>query len=209
MPVFTRAHTSVLQVVLPLGQSHPCSCCLPAFRDFLISPSIDCACLFSLFHSMSASLTHSLTNSITHSLTHSPHSTSPSPPHSLSPTFPRSVYLSVSNMGYHIGLPQSVQESLLWIAVINFHACLSAFILGTMFHYLIRKDPAEEALSMLLHEVNLFSENWSLPSRLRTKLCDFIKFQHEKVASKYPLSLVEKIPTTPSPPKPFPFSCTH
>ena len=71
MPVFTRAHTSVLQVVLPLGQSHPCSCCLPAFRDFLISPSIDCACLFSLFHSMSASLTHSLTNSITHSLTHS------------------------------------------------------------------------------------------------------------------------------------------
>ena len=120
------------------------------------------------------------------------------PLHSLAPTFPPSFYLSVSNMGYHIGLPQSVQESFLWIAVINFHTCLSAFILGTMFHYLIRKDPAEEALSMLLREVNLFSENWSLPSRLRTKLCDFIKFQHEKVASKTRLFLSgRRVPLSP------------
>ena len=36
-----------------------------------------------------------------------------------------------------------------------FHACLSAFILGTMFHYLMRKDPAEEALQLLQHEVTV------------------------------------------------------
>ena len=88
--------------------------------------------------------------------------------------------LGVSNLGYHLTLPQSVQESLVWIVVMSFHACLSAFILGTMFHYLMRKDPAQEALFMLVQEVDIFAGNWSLPARLRTKLLDFIKFQHHK-----------------------------
>jgi len=88
--------------------------------------------------------------------------------------------LGVSNLGYHMTLPQSVQESLVWIIVMSFHACLSAFILGTMFHYLMRKDPAQEALDTLLQEVNMFAGNWSIPMRLQTKLSDFIKFQHHK-----------------------------
>lgn len=72
----------------------------------------------------------------------------------------------------------------------SFHACLSAFILGTMFHYLMRKDPAEEALGMLLQEVGMFAGNWSLPTRLKTKLSDFIKFQHHKAGDSLISSLV-------------------
>ena len=69
------------------------------------------------------------------------------------------------------------------------HACLSAFVLGTMFHYLLRKDPAEEALTILVNEANTFARHWALPPRLRIKLLDFIQFQHKKGWSTSTFSL--------------------
>jgi hypothetical protein len=61
--------------------------------------------------------------------------------------------LGVANMGLDLSLPRTLHETILWLIVLSSQACLSAFILGTMFHYLMRKDPAEEALNILLNEV--------------------------------------------------------
>lgn len=97
--------------------------------------------------------------------------------------------LGISNLSYHLSVPRTTQECVVFIIVMCYHACLSAFILGTMFHHLMRKNPAEEALTQLQHDLTIFSCHWALPSRLQAKLLSFIKFQHQKGWSTSTFSL--------------------
>jgi hypothetical protein len=55
-----------------------------------------------------------------------------------------------------------------------------AYILGTLFHYLVKKDPNVEAFRKRMQRLEDYSAQRALPLQLRTKLRQYFEFQYFK-----------------------------
>ncbi|GMH40854.1 hypothetical protein BSKO_08758 [Bryopsis sp. KO-2023] len=87
----------------------------------------------------------------------------------------------LTNLGYDSYIPQRPEEFILQILVINVQIVMAAYILGTLFHYLVKTDAMAEAFRLQLRALNSYCQHRNLPSNLRDRLRKYFEFQHEKV----------------------------
>uniref|UniRef100_A0A7S0HH37 Cyclic nucleotide-binding domain-containing protein n=1 Tax=Hanusia phi TaxID=3032 RepID=A0A7S0HH37_9CRYP len=108
----------------------------------------------------------------------------------------------LSSMGYLPIIPQNALEMVLSVLVMFNSIFLSAYILGTLFHYLLvsQKDPLTEAHRKRMADVLLFAEARKLPPQVKRKLVQHFEFQYKKsvqrkssAALKLPRSLEVKV----------------
>ena len=103
-------------------------------------------------------------------------------------------------MGYEMTDPQRWEEMLYCIAVVLLQIVLEAFILGTLFHYIVKKDQAVENFRKRLVMLEEYGSTRQLPSELRGRLRKHFEFQYQKtqevdtgVLSLMPSSLKMKV----------------
>lgn len=80
-------------------------------------------------------------------------------------------------MGYEAEPPYNGYEMALSVAVMFVAIYLSAYILGTLFHYLVQKDPLADAHRKRIADVTEFSDSRKLAPDLKNKLIDYFNFQ--------------------------------
>lgn len=56
---------------------------------------------------------------------------------------------------------------------------MDAYVLGTLFHYLVKKDPEIEMNRQLMFAMTLYCEERHLPGQLRDKIQAYFKFQQQ------------------------------
>jgi hypothetical protein len=86
----------------------------------------------------------------------------------------------LTNMGYEMTDPQRWEEMLFCIAVVLMQIVLEAFILGTLFHYIVKKDQAVENFRKRLVMLEEYGYTRQLPSELRGRLRKHFEFQYQK-----------------------------
>ena len=70
---------------------------------------------------------------------------------------------SLTNMGYEMTDPQRLEEIVLCILVVFLQIVLEAYILGTLFHYIVKKDQAVEAFRRRLVMLEDYGAKRDLP----------------------------------------------
>eukprot|EP00899_Mesostigma_viride_P014746 jgi/Mesvir1/23272/Mv20978-RA.1 len=111
--------------------------------------------------------------------------------------------LSMANLGYG-GVEHSTLEEMMWaIAVVFIQVVVYAYILGSIFHYLVRKDPSAEAHGKVMASVEAYAESRGLPPELRARMREYFTFQFSKQRDDYgritqalPLILHMKVAST-------------
>lgn len=73
-----------------------------------------------------------------------------------------------------------MEEVVLSIVAQNIKVIIDAYILGTLFHYLVRKDPELEAARDLMAGLNLYCAERALPSELTKKMEAHVLFQQNR-----------------------------
>ena len=89
-------------------------------------------------------------------------------------------FCGLTNMGYEMTDPQRWEEMLYCIAVVLLQIVLEAFILGTLFHYIVKKDQAVENFRKRLVMLEEYGSTRQLPSELRGRLRKHFEFQYQK-----------------------------
>ncbi|KAK3251628.1 hypothetical protein CYMTET_39030 [Cymbomonas tetramitiformis] len=91
----------------------------------------------------------------------------------------------ISLLGYDGVVPDSVAEMLLSTFFVFGQMVLSAYILGTLFHYLSQKDTTIEDFKKPIQQLEIFMSSKKLPTDLRTRLRRHFNFQCSKqIANK-------------------------
>lgn len=62
----------------------------------------------------------------------------------------------LTNLGYEGVSPRRYEELVLSVVVIFVQMVIEAYILGTLFHYLVKPDPLEEAFTMFMQKVDQY-----------------------------------------------------
>ena len=57
---------------------------------------------------------------------------------------------------------------------------LEGNILGTLLNYMVERDPAAEAHTKLMEDLQQFTENKNLPAELTARLSGHFEFQYQK-----------------------------
>ncbi|KAK3264010.1 hypothetical protein CYMTET_27222 [Cymbomonas tetramitiformis] len=92
---------------------------------------------------------------------------------------------AISLLGYDGVIPDSVAEMVLSTFVIFGQMVLSAYILGTLFHYLSQKDTTIEDFKKPIQQLEIFMSSRKLPADLRARLRRHYNFQCQKqIANK-------------------------
>eukprot|EP00899_Mesostigma_viride_P001739 jgi/Mesvir1/11566/Mv06708-RA.1 len=102
---------------------------------------------------------------------------------------------AVSNLGFEIIVHTEWVEMLASIIVIFLQVVLYSYILGTIFHYLVKKDPHEEAHRMRMRAVDHYCHTRQLPQRLRDSVSRYFEFQYHKNGEQH-ASVVKGLPST-------------
>lgn len=95
------------------------------------------------------------------------------------------LYMSWSGMtamGYAMTLA-SMEDLIFAIVVCAVQVVFYAFVLGTLFHYLVRTDENTAHFKELLKALDQYSSKRSLPPRLAARIHAYFQFQHKKRAS--------------------------
>ncbi|GMH33513.1 hypothetical protein BSKO_01347 [Bryopsis sp. KO-2023] len=103
---------------------------------------------------------------------------------------------SISNMAYEPLAPRRIEELLFCIFSIVSQLFLEAYVLGTIFHYLVKKDIALEEYTTLMTRVHGYCASRNLPKSLHNRLISYFAFQKSKntqddskVVNRLPMSL--------------------
>eukprot|EP00960_Hanusia_phi_P042589 755587-Hanusia_phi.AAC.10 len=108
----------------------------------------------------------------------------------------------LSSIGYIAIVPNNALEMILAVMVMYNSIFISAYILGSLFHYLLvsQKDPLTEAHKKRMADVVAFAEARRLAPAVRKKLIQHFEFQYKKsvqrkssAALKLPRSLEVKV----------------
>jgi len=108
----------------------------------------------------------------------------------------------VASLGYVGIVPRNSFEIILSIVVHYLSIYVTAYILGSLFHYMLlsHKDPLREAQSKKMEDLEDFMAERRLPLATRKKLIDYFQFQYKKAvqrkasaALKLPQSLEVKV----------------
>lgn len=90
---------------------------------------------------------------------------------------------AISNLAYDPSVPQRLPEIILQTAVILIQVGLEAYILGTLNHYLVKKDPNMEAFENQMLALQQYIVQRDLPNDLRDRLVTYFEFQRAKSSS--------------------------
>jgi hypothetical protein len=88
-------------------------------------------------------------------------------------------FSALTNMGYEDEVPMRYDEMVMSLVAQNAKVVLDAYILGTLFHYLVKKDPEVEAAKALMSALDVYCHERSLPSSLHEKMRDYLRFQQQ------------------------------
>jgi hypothetical protein len=83
----------------------------------------------------------------------------------------------ITNLAYEEDVPERANEMWWGLMSQNFKVLIDAYILGTLFHYLVKKDPAVEASMELMDSLNVYCNERDIPSSLHQKMQDYLRFQ--------------------------------
>ncbi|XRB09682.1 potassium channel skor [Pycnococcus provasolii] len=86
----------------------------------------------------------------------------------------------LTNLGYENVVPQRYDEMIFSVLTIYVHVILDSYILGTLFHYVVKKDRAAEEFRKKLTEVHKWSRSQNLPEELESSLVSHYEFQFSK-----------------------------
>lgn len=76
-------------------------------------------------------------------------------------------------------MPFRAEEIALALVCQNIKIVMDAYVLGTLFHYLVKKDPEIEMNRQLMFAMTLYCEERHLPGQLRDKIQAYFKFQQQ------------------------------
>eukprot|EP00892_Ulva_mutabilis_P004198 jgi/Ulvmu1/214/UM001_0218.1 len=99
----------------------------------------------------------------------------------------------LTNLGYEVAVPQRHAEMILSIVAQNVKVVVDAYILGTLFHYLVKKDPELEAARDLMASLHRYCSERGLSSDLKAKLEAYLLFQ-QKNSSAISKSVLHSLP---------------
>jgi signal recognition particle GTPase len=86
----------------------------------------------------------------------------------------------LTNLGYFDVVPMTAIEMLLGIITQNIKVIIDAYILGTLFHYLVKKDPEMEATKQLVMDLEQYCLQRHLPQELVLKMKEHVLYQQMK-----------------------------
>eukprot|EP00892_Ulva_mutabilis_P004253 jgi/Ulvmu1/219/UM001_0223.1 len=86
----------------------------------------------------------------------------------------------VTTLGYEVAVPEREDELILSLVTQNIKIIIEAYILGTLFHYLVKKDPELEAARDLMAGLQLYCKERGLPAELTSKMQAYLIFQQKK-----------------------------
>lgn len=89
----------------------------------------------------------------------------------------------LTSVGYEAAVPQRDEEMVLSIVAQNVKVVIDAYILGTLFHYLVKKDPELEATRDVLAGLHQYCSDRSLTRELTSKMEDYLLFQQKNSSS--------------------------
>jgi hypothetical protein len=65
----------------------------------------------------------------------------------------------------------------------NIKIVMDAYILGTMFHYIVKRDPEQEVTKQLMRSLDVYCHGRQLPGELHEKIKDYFEFQQKHSSS--------------------------
>jgi hypothetical protein len=83
----------------------------------------------------------------------------------------------LTNTKHDLAAPETAPDMLLAIVAQNIRVIVSAFILGTLMHYLVKKDPEIKAMKELMADLDQYCAQRHLPHDLATKMKEHINYQ--------------------------------
>ena len=86
----------------------------------------------------------------------------------------------LTNLGYERAVPQRYDEMVFSVLVIYLHVILDAYILGTLFHYVVKKDKNAELFRKKIQEVHKWSRSRGIPEEIETQMISHYEFQFSK-----------------------------
>ncbi|GMH42770.1 hypothetical protein BSKO_10689 [Bryopsis sp. KO-2023] len=122
----------------------------------------------------------------------------PSEHHVLTPYF-ISIYKGLNgltNLGYDIGVPEREDEMAFSIIIILVQIVLEAYILGTLVHYVVKKDANIEAFRADMSSLTTYCKVRKLPDELREKLVLYFEFQHNKKMADDEAQILRALPSS-------------
>mmetsp|Transcript_5758 Transcript_5758/g.16161 ORF Transcript_5758/g.16161 Transcript_5758/m.16161 type:complete len:1854 (-) Transcript_5758:3600-9161(-) len=87
---------------------------------------------------------------------------------------------SLTNLGYEGTVPKRMDELIFAMVTFVIQMVVEAYILGTLTHYLVKRDPLDEYFDEFMQKVEQFCKTRSLPSDLYKRLRAFFEFQHQQ-----------------------------
>lgn len=85
----------------------------------------------------------------------------------------------LTTLGYEVAVPQRDEEMVLSIVAQSVKVVIDAYILGTLFHYLVKKDPELEATRGILAGLHQYCSDRSLSRELTSKMESYLLFQQK------------------------------
>jgi uncharacterized membrane protein (UPF0182 family) len=89
----------------------------------------------------------------------------------------------LTNLGYETAVPQRSDEMITSIITQNVKVIIDAYILGTLFHYLVKKDPEVEAAREVMQGLRRYCKDRSIPNELTQKMEAYLIFQQQHSSS--------------------------
>jgi hypothetical protein len=101
----------------------------------------------------------------------------------------------LTNLGYETAVPERAEEMIVSIIAQNVKVIIDAYILGTLFHYLVKKDPEVETARELMWGLQSYCQDRKLPSHLVQRMESYLVFQqkHSSTVSTYVLKVLSII----------------
>jgi hypothetical protein len=83
----------------------------------------------------------------------------------------------LTNLGYEEDVPQRYSEIAVSLVAQNLKVIIDAYILGTLFHYLVKTDPEKEESKEVMKALQIYCTDRGLPGALHSKMRSYLQFQ--------------------------------
>jgi hypothetical protein len=83
----------------------------------------------------------------------------------------------ITNLAYEERVPERSNEIYIGLIAQNLKVLIDAYILGTLFHYLVKKDPEAEASMEFMGSLRVYCNERDIPSSLHQKMQEYVRFQ--------------------------------
>ena len=95
----------------------------------------------------------------------------------------------LTNLGYESSVPERAEEMIVSVIAQNVKVIIDAYILGTLFHYIVKQDPQLEALRSRMAALSNYCKQRSLSADLQRRMADYLRFQQKYTGSHLQMSM--------------------